>query len=218
MRCQRAKISISVCSSMCPMCSDPVTLGGGITIENTGLGAFGSTRNSCSRTQNSAHRGSICCGSYVLAIWRANRDPAPEHAYTVIAHVDTRAITLIFDYTRSNTAPSIHSKGACWVSLESQSWITSGLRTTRELSRGGGLKCPVQAPTATRGAPQKGASRYRRQGRRHRHRRHFHAPRSAPPDAVCPERERARTTDYKRCGTFFAVPFGAGAARRVGFV
>jgi len=40
----RVKISISVCSSMCPMCSDPVTLGGGITIENTGPGAFGSAR------------------------------------------------------------------------------------------------------------------------------------------------------------------------------
>src|SRR6267143_2326859 len=129
MRCQRVKISISVWSIMCPMCSEPVTFGGGITIENTGPGAFGSARKSCSRTQNSAQRGSICCGSYVLAISRAIRDPAPEHAYTVIAHVDTRAITLIFDYTRRNPAPSIHSKGACWVSLESQSWITSGLRT-----------------------------------------------------------------------------------------
>jgi len=36
--------------------------------------------------------------------------------------------------------------------------------------------------------------------------------------AVCLERERARATDYKWCGTFFAVPVGAGAARRVGFV
>ncbi len=31
-------MSISVCSSMCPMCSEPVTFGGGITIENTGPG------------------------------------------------------------------------------------------------------------------------------------------------------------------------------------
>src|SRR5467141_973863 len=80
MRCQRVKISISVWSIMCPMCSEPVTFGGGITIENTGPGAFGSARKSCSRTQNSAQRGSICCGSYVLAISRAIRVPAPERS------------------------------------------------------------------------------------------------------------------------------------------
>src|SRR5580704_17882085 len=70
MRCQRVRISISVWFSMCPMCSDPVTLGGGITIENTGPGALASARNNSSFTQNSAQRGSICCGSYALAISR----------------------------------------------------------------------------------------------------------------------------------------------------
>ena len=38
MRCQRTVTSISVCSSMWPMCSDPVTLGGGMTSENRGPG------------------------------------------------------------------------------------------------------------------------------------------------------------------------------------
>src|SRR5215472_6185127 len=71
MRCQRVRMSISVCSSMCPMCSEPVTLGGGITIENTGPGVLGSALNRASFTQNSAQRGSICCGSYALAISRA---------------------------------------------------------------------------------------------------------------------------------------------------
>jgi hypothetical protein len=35
MRCQRMVTSISVCSSMWPMCNEPVTLGGGMTSENT---------------------------------------------------------------------------------------------------------------------------------------------------------------------------------------
>src|SRR6266851_4821839 len=55
---------------MCPMCSDPVTFGGGMTIENTGPGLPGSALNNSSFTQYSAQRGSICFGSYVLAISR----------------------------------------------------------------------------------------------------------------------------------------------------
>src|SRR5260370_30184463 len=70
-RCQRVRISISVCSSMCPMCNEPVTFGGGMTIENTGPAALASALNSSSFTQKSAHRGSICCGSYAFAISRA---------------------------------------------------------------------------------------------------------------------------------------------------
>src|ERR1700683_1867692 len=62
---------------MCPICREPVTLGGGITMENTGPGALASARNSCSFTQNSAQRGSICCGSYALAISRAIRPDTP---------------------------------------------------------------------------------------------------------------------------------------------
>src|SRR5260370_6651413 len=59
------------------MCSEPVTLGGGITMEHMGPGALGSARNSCSCAQNSAQRGSICCGSQVLAISRAIRCDTP---------------------------------------------------------------------------------------------------------------------------------------------
>src|SRR6266568_8565830 len=70
MRCHRVRMSISVCSSMCPMCRDPVTFGGGITIENTGPGAFASARNNCCSTQARAQRGSICCGSYAFGISR----------------------------------------------------------------------------------------------------------------------------------------------------
>src|SRR5712691_2367068 len=77
MRCQRVRMSISVCSSMCPICSEPVTFGGGITIENTGPGAFESALNSASFTQKSAQRGSICCGSYAFAISRAIRCDSP---------------------------------------------------------------------------------------------------------------------------------------------
>src|SRR5215467_14474569 len=71
MRCQRVRMSISVWSSMCPIWSDPVTFGGGMTMENTGPGALASARKSSSLTQYSAQRGSICCGSYVLGISRA---------------------------------------------------------------------------------------------------------------------------------------------------
>src|SRR5690349_215588 len=70
-RYQRVRMSISVCSSMCPMCSEPVTFGGGMTIENTGPEVLGSALKRASFTQNSAQRGSICCGSYALAISRA---------------------------------------------------------------------------------------------------------------------------------------------------
>ncbi len=35
MRCQRTATSIMVCSNMWPMCSDPVTFGGGMTMEKT---------------------------------------------------------------------------------------------------------------------------------------------------------------------------------------
>src|SRR3989441_10963030 len=72
-RYPRVRMSISVCSSMCPMCSEPVQFGGGMTIENTGPGACASALYNFSFTQDSAQRGSICCGSYVFAISRAIR-------------------------------------------------------------------------------------------------------------------------------------------------
>ncbi len=42
MRLRRDRVSWMVWSSAWPMCSDPVTLGGGMTIENGGLSLFGS--------------------------------------------------------------------------------------------------------------------------------------------------------------------------------
>src|SRR5689334_2076839 len=87
-------MSISVCSSMCPMCSDPVTLGGGMTIENTGPGAFGSALNRASFTQNSAQRGSICCGSYALAISRAIECNSPENSAIVLRSAFLRRLLL----------------------------------------------------------------------------------------------------------------------------
>src|SRR5438270_6163514 len=87
---------------MCPMCSEPVTFGGGMTMENTGPGALGSALNRASFTQNSAHRGSICCGSYALAISRAIR-----YLRSILSTVDTapwayaerKSFRVIFDYT-----------------------------------------------------------------------------------------------------------------------
>ena len=94
MRCQRTMMSISVWSSMCPMCSAPVTLGGGSSMVNvlgcptlvslggacpeaergggTGWGFFASvcggvlTENNFSLTQYCAQRCSMALGSYAL--------------------------------------------------------------------------------------------------------------------------------------------------------
>src|SRR5712691_4721605 len=123
MRCQRVRMSISVCSSMCPICSEPVTFGGGITIENTGPGEFESALNSASFTQKSAQRGSICCGSYAFAISRAIRCDSPFGGASarpsrplqffmgaglgppVLDVLET--FKVIFDYTRAKAAASI---------------------------------------------------------------------------------------------------------------
>src|SRR5579863_1324069 len=81
-RCQRMRMSLSVCSNMWPMCRLPVTLGGGSRIVKAGLlpGAGAATpsdafraseggvgcANSFSRTQYSAHLSSMAVGSYAL--------------------------------------------------------------------------------------------------------------------------------------------------------
>src|SRR5712664_476213 len=102
-------MSISVCSSMCPMWSEPVTFGGGMTIENTGPGAVASALNRASFTQKSAHRGSICCGSYAFAISRA----IPMRFSRVTAGLGPpvleqfRSFRVIFDYTRGKAVASI---------------------------------------------------------------------------------------------------------------
>src|SRR5262249_20819074 len=67
---------------MWPMCSEPVTLGGGITIQNASPGADGSARNKSPFAQKSAHLLSMSCGSYALAISLAilERTPRPMHS------------------------------------------------------------------------------------------------------------------------------------------
>src|SRR6266853_6082562 len=105
---------------MCPMCSEPVTFGGGITIENTGSGAFASALNSASFTQKSAHRGSIFCGSYAFAISRAIRCTSPcggssdPFFFTPGGPGPARpnalkSFKVIFDYTRGKAVASIRS-------------------------------------------------------------------------------------------------------------
>src|SRR5215467_1726817 len=85
---------------MCPICREPVTFGGGITIENTGPGWLASARKRFSFTQHSAQRFSICFGSYALAISRAM--PAKFSC----RYADSGACCVIFDYTGSQVGPS----------------------------------------------------------------------------------------------------------------
>ena len=71
MRCQRMMMSICVWLSMCPMCSRPVTFGGGSSRVNTWAdvspsGRRGGREKSFSLTQYSAQRVSIAPGSYAL--------------------------------------------------------------------------------------------------------------------------------------------------------
>src|SRR3984957_6097318 len=74
MRCQRTMMSICVWLSMCPMCSRPVTFGGGRSRVNTGRIVFSEgrpsggveTEKSFSLIQYSAQRVSIAPGSYAL--------------------------------------------------------------------------------------------------------------------------------------------------------
>src|SRR5712691_6163465 len=67
MRCQRVAASIMVCSSMWPMCSDPVTLGGGMTMEKRAPGAVGSAWKMPVSTHHRDQCGSNCCGSYAFS-------------------------------------------------------------------------------------------------------------------------------------------------------
>src|SRR5208282_1346175 len=109
MRCQRVRMSISVWSSMWPMCNIPVTFGGGITMEKTGPGAFASALNNASFTQKSAQRGSICFGSYALAISRCIPQGSPDFpARERKARASRRKV--IFEYTGSESAPSIRQR------------------------------------------------------------------------------------------------------------
>src|ERR1035437_5185076 len=68
MRCQRTVTSISACSSMCPMCNKPVTLGGGMTSENTGADPFAEAWKTPEWIHHCAQCGSNRCGSYTFSI------------------------------------------------------------------------------------------------------------------------------------------------------
>src|ERR1041384_911633 len=68
MRCQRIKASMIECSNMWPMCSDPVTLGGGMTSEKYGSPGDGSGWNKPCSTHHLAQCGSNRWGSYTFSI------------------------------------------------------------------------------------------------------------------------------------------------------
>ncbi len=96
----------------------------------------------------------------------------------------------------------------------------SRLATIRKLSRSG-PKCRVRTSTETYGVPQKGSSRYRHQDRRSSARPTFSrislsCTRSS--ERCSWRRSRARTTDYRWCGTFLALALAGGAACRCGAV
>src|SRR5690349_20935547 len=55
-----------VCSSAWPTCSEPVTLGGGITIENVGRSSCGPGSNTPASTQPAYLRSSTDDGEYVV--------------------------------------------------------------------------------------------------------------------------------------------------------
>ena len=65
-RFQRIRMSCSVEPSACPMCSDPVTFGGGSVIGYGMIGLASSAWKKPFSIQNRSHRGSTSEGSYCL--------------------------------------------------------------------------------------------------------------------------------------------------------
>ena len=63
MRRQRVKMSSIVSPSACPMCSDPVTFGGGMTMANGAFGAAASAWKYPRVIHSAYQRGSISVGS-----------------------------------------------------------------------------------------------------------------------------------------------------------
>src|SRR5258708_27098762 len=115
---------------MCPMCSDPVTFGGGITMENTGPGFPGSALNSSFFTQYSAQRGSICFGSYVLAISRGipMRSPSlPTHHHKARPNPHK----VILEYKVSQQPPSIQPPRSGHLQLAPLAFVAAAFRGGR---------------------------------------------------------------------------------------
>src|SRR5215831_2715356 len=69
MRRRRIRASMNVWSSAWPMCRDPVTFGGGITMEYAGAGAAASAANRPRATQSSYRRASTSPGAYCGGSW-----------------------------------------------------------------------------------------------------------------------------------------------------
>src|ERR1700730_2154567 len=105
MRRYRDQMSCSVPFSACPMCSSPVTLGGGTAIEYFGLGLLGSALKRRASSQRADQTGSTACGSYAEgmglwsviwtciylggsggagACWSLARERRPEYAYVYL--------------------------------------------------------------------------------------------------------------------------------------
>src|SRR5215472_4028107 len=68
MRCQRMVTSISVCSSMWPMCREPVTLGGGMTRAKTRRDGAAAAWKMPEEIHHSAQCGSNRWGAYTFSI------------------------------------------------------------------------------------------------------------------------------------------------------
>src|SRR3954463_2734635 len=63
-RRQRVRMSWMVTNSACPMCREPVTFGGGMTIENGAFGICASAWKYFCSSQKRYHFCSTCWGSY----------------------------------------------------------------------------------------------------------------------------------------------------------
>src|SRR6185295_19137742 len=89
MRCQRTVTSISVCSSMWPMCSTPVTLGGGMTSENTRPPAWVEARKMPESIHHCAQCGSNRWGTYNFSICMRNTNIAtrPGDRHSRLKHL-----------------------------------------------------------------------------------------------------------------------------------
>src|SRR5215813_13648790 len=113
---------------MWPICREPVTFGGGITMQKAGPGAAGSARNKSPLAQNSAHLLSMSCGSYALAISRAisSDDSFHNPGQLVVTNVQN----VILDYTGRKESASTR-RGTHWENwiVEENYFLLSSSRT-----------------------------------------------------------------------------------------
>src|ERR1039457_5788806 len=108
---------------MCPMCSDPVTLGGGMTSEKMGPGLLASARKmpesihhcaQCGSNRNGSYTLSICMGDFHFsrggnvgqALSPAN--PQPGNIQTLV-HRNLSSKFALFSFTCSFSPPASYS-------------------------------------------------------------------------------------------------------------